>query len=351
LGWTYCNDWTFRWSEDPQNSERAFELAQRARALDDSLPNAHLLLSFIYLWGKKQPEQAIAEGERTLALDPNYADSYVVLADVPNHAGRPADAIGLAEKAVRLDPRGPGTTFYLWEVGFAYRLTGRVEGAIATQKQVLLHDPNYPHAYAELAFSYVLQWAWQLSQDSKTLEQASASAQKAISLDDSLPWSHMALGKVYLWQKQHEQARVEAERAIALYPNRADGYATLADILNTAGKPEEAIGVMEKVTGLSSNPLFLFDLGHAYCLTERYEEAIDTLKKMIVRYPHWLHAHLILAIAYNELGREEGARAAAAEVLRLNPNFSLEVWRRRVPYRDPAVVECQVAALRKAGLK
>ncbi|HEV8711576.1 MAG TPA: tetratricopeptide repeat protein [Candidatus Binatia bacterium] len=70
LGLTYFNEWLFQWSPDPQNLERAFELAQRARALDDSLPVAHNLLSWIYGWGKKQPEQALAEAERAIALDP-----------------------------------------------------------------------------------------------------------------------------------------------------------------------------------------------------------------------------------------------------------------------------------------
>ena len=45
------------------------------------------------------------------------------------------------------------------------------------------------------------------------------------------------------------------------------------------------------------------------------------------------------------------ARAEAAEVLRLNPNFSLEVHRQRMPIKDPAVLERHLAALRKAGLK
>ena len=41
LGWTYWIEWVFHWSADPQNLERALELAQQAVALDDSLPDAH----------------------------------------------------------------------------------------------------------------------------------------------------------------------------------------------------------------------------------------------------------------------------------------------------------------------
>jgi hypothetical protein len=63
-----------------------------------------------------------------------------------------------------------------------------------------------------------------------------------------------------------------------------------------------------------------------------------------------LIAHLNLALCYVELGRLEEARTEAAEVLRLNPNWSLE-FTRQAPFKDPAVVERRVVALRKAGLK
>ena len=57
-----------------------------------------------------------------------------------------------------------------------------------------------------------------------------------------------------------------------------------------------------------------------------------------------------LAAVYSEVGREAEARTAAAEVLRINPKWSLEVWKQRVPYKDPATLERVFAALRKAGL-
>jgi adenylate cyclase len=171
-------------------------------------------------------------------------------------------------------------------------------------------------------------------------------------LNDSDHWAHTILGHVYLSQKQHDRAITEAERAIALDPNVAEGYWLLAAILNAAGKPEEAIGMAEKAVRLGPlYPGYLLELGHAYCLTKRYEEAIATLKKLLTHYPNWLDAQLVLAVAYSESGLEAEARAAAAEVLRISPNFSLGVMKQRVPNTDPAVVERSVAALRKAGLK
>ena len=197
------------------------------------------------------------------------------------------------------------------------------------------------------------EWANQWSHDPQTLERAFEIAQKAIALDDSLPLTHMVLSHAYQWKKQHEQAIAEGERAIALDPNNDEGYAHLAEILNLAGKPQEALGLVEKAMRL--NPYYpywyLYHLGLAYAATERYEEAIAALKRVLTRNPDFLPTHLLLAAIYGELGREEEARAEIAEILRLSPNFSLEVVRQTAPVKDQALLERFLAALRKAGLR
>ena len=83
----------------------------------------------------------------------------------------------------------------------------------------------------------------------------------------------------------------------------------------------------------------------------RYEEARASLQRYLSRYPNILPYRLVLAAVYSELGQIVEAQAEAAEVLRLNPNFSLEVHKQRAPIKDPAVLERHIAALRKAGLK
>jgi hypothetical protein len=57
-----------------------------------------------------------------------------------------------------------------------------------------------------------------------------------------------------------------------------------------------------------------------------------------------------MAISYIRLGREEEARAAAAEILRINPKFSLERYAKTLPFTKP-VADRVVEDLRKAGLK
>jgi hypothetical protein len=60
---------------------------------------------------------------------------------------------------------------------------------------------------------------------------------------------------------------------------------------------------------------------------------------------------MTLAAVYSELGKDAEAQAEAAEVMRMNPQFSLEVHKERVPIREPAMLERHIGALKKAGLK
>jgi len=161
------------------------------------------------------------------------------------------------------------------------------------------------------------------------------------------------LGNVYKWQKQHEQAIAEAERAIVLDPNSADGYEELASTLNWMGRYAEAIKLIEKAMRLNPHhpPWYLFKLGWAYAMTGRVEEAIAACKRVLTRSPDFLSAHVFLAAIYSQLGREAEARTEAAEVLQLSPNLSLEVWKQTLPVKDQAGLERFVALLRKAGLK
>jgi Tfp pilus assembly protein PilF len=67
-----------------------------------------------------------------------------------------------------------------------------------------------------------------------------------LALNDSFGGGHLVLGYVYLWQKQYEQALAETERAVALDPSNAYGYAHLAEVLSRVGRPEEAVGMAEQ---------------------------------------------------------------------------------------------------------
>jgi adenylate cyclase len=206
--------------------------------------------------------------------------------------------------------------------------------------------------YSGLVGAYVEAWLSQRRQDPRMPEQALEAAQQAVTVDTSSPWGHIALGWAYVLNKQYGQAEVEVNKGhtpviATIEPN------LVASLLNWVGRPEEAIRVIEQALHRDSRPrtLYFLPLGQAYYLTGRTEEAIEPLQRFLRVYSHRVDAQVLLAAVYSELGQETEARTEATEVLRINPKFSLEVHKQRVPIKDPVTLGRHISALRKAGLK
>src|SRR5262249_16126743 len=142
-------------------------------------------------------------------------------------------------------------------------------------------------------------------------------------------------------------------RAVALAPYEAWTHSLLAEVLSRMGRVEDALEAAAQALRLNTEvrDSHLASIGTAYAVAGHYEEARVLLQRYLSRYPNILNAHLTVATVYSELGKEAEARAEAAEVLRLNPHFSLTVHKQRMPIKDPVVLERYIAALRRAGLK
>lgn len=87
-----------------------------------------------------------------MELGPNVADSYVMLAHTLNFVGRPDEALGLIEQAMRLSPFYPD--WYLGTAGISYRLLGRYEDAIAADHKRLARNPDNIFSDFRLAAIY-----------------------------------------------------------------------------------------------------------------------------------------------------------------------------------------------------
>ena len=98
-------------------------------------------------------------------------------------------------------------------------------------------------------------------------------------------------------------------------------------------------------------PLLYYQFGIACRETGRYEEGIAAVKKALQIAPNYLFANIILATLYSYAGREDEARAAAAEVMRIDPNFSLIKYAKGIPWKEGPQRDRIIDALRQAGLK
>jgi adenylate cyclase len=103
-------------------------------------------------------------------------------------------------------------------------------------------DPNYARAYAVLARSYVSTYLEPIDNDylrPAGLEHAHELARKAVGLDADLAQAHAVLGVVLLFQRRHEAAIAEFERALSLNPNFVDNLYGLC--VAFAGEPARAV--------------------------------------------------------------------------------------------------------------
>jgi adenylate cyclase len=78
---------------------------------------------------------------------------------------------------------------------------------------------------------------------------------------------------------------------------------------------------------------------------------VAAYKKSLQLAPDNIVSHIGLAATYSMLGREKEARAEAAEIMRVNPKFSLDFVAKMLPYKDQSQTDKVVNALRKAGLR
>jgi len=234
-------------------------------------------------------------------------------------------------------------------------LTGSPEGFAQARKmyeKAVTLDPGYGDAYAGLGFLDFVFYSWQWTSDPGELDRAAALANKAIALDDTNAGAYIVRGWVAAVEGKRDQAIANSQRAVSLDPNSLWAWYARADINNTlGGKPEETLAYVEKTRRLDPrHPEIGCVLeGGAYSRMGRYAAAVDELNRCEPNNP-WRHVSLIFA--YSELGREQEARAEAAEVMRVSPRFSLEQMQQRLPvnWQDPGRQHF-LAVLRKAGLK
>ncbi len=151
LVWTKLVAWRLGWSQDPRIIDQVLQMAQKSVALNESLPDAHVLLGTVYLW-RTQHDEAIEELERAVALDPNDAEALYALASAMTFVGRSNEAISIIKKAMRLNPHYPER--YVYNLGRAYFQIGRYREAIPHLTEAHIKNPNFPPVLLYLAASY-----------------------------------------------------------------------------------------------------------------------------------------------------------------------------------------------------
>jgi adenylate cyclase len=210
-------------------------------------------------------------------------------------------------------------------------------------------DPEHDVAIGVLAATHLVDGIYGWSDSPLTsMNRAYELAQKAVELNEQSGGAHMIMGLIFLYQRQHEKAIFEGKRAITLNPNYAYGHIMLAGAMYYSGRFDEAITLTKKAFRLNPylRPRYLESLVRSYIFLGRYEEALEICNQL----EEGAEKAFLYSWIYQELGREEEARAYMAEGLKMQPDRSLEFFKSAFPFENPAHLQRVLDAYRKAGM-
>jgi adenylate cyclase len=239
-----------------------------------------------------QFELAIADAERPTE-HPDVLD-YIVRGRVAwwrstrgtNHA----DAVGLFEQALALDPQAVEAQIWL-----ALMLTNRVIDRVSDAPDV-------------------------------ELQRADELVTRALRVSLNNAWAHYVKGQVLRARLQFEDAAIEYEAAIAFDRNLANAYAWLGRCKLSIGSVDEVIPPTEYAIHLSPRDRNLVtwyaQIGGVHLLQGRTDEAVPWFEKARSAYAGLDYIHASLAAGYALKGDTERASVALGEARRLTERYS-----------------------------
>jgi TolB-like protein/Flp pilus assembly protein TadD len=194
------------------------------------------------------------------------------------------------------------------------------EGAIEMYEQAIGIDPEFARAYSGLAYAYVGLELRDFIPPEEGFPKARAAAERALSLDPDLAEAHTSLADVLKSEVRWEEAEREYRRALELNPGYAQAYARYAVLLIALGRFEESLAMFDRAAELDPRSLAIrANAAYARFILHDYEGAIDRAMNLLELEPRYGYGYYILANALGFVGRYEEAIAAALRALELEP--------------------------------
>ena len=298
---------TWRHNQDYRN-----EIAMRVHAVaefpDD--PASYYNLG-VALGTAGRTQEEVAQYERALRLEADYAPVHHNLGNISFQAGNVQEAIGHWELALRSNPNIAEAHYNL---GLALTQLGRMPEAVAHYEQALRIKPDYAEAHSSLGIVLV-----RLGR----VTEAIGHYEQALRIRPEYVEAHYNLGVALARLGRVSEAIGHWEEALRIQPDYAEVHSNLGVALERAGRVQEAMGHYEEALRLK--PQYAeahYNLGVALERAGRVGEALAHYEQALHIKPDYAEAHNNLGVALARLGRVAEAIGHWEQALRINPDYA-----------------------------
>ena len=246
LAFNYYNyvDW---FMSPHQAAPKAKEAAQKALAIDDTLPDAHLALALIAHWYDWDWATAEQEYKRAIELNPRDPRPYGYYSWFLAPLGRYDEALEIAKRGQQLDPVSAEASLFV--------------GA------VLVYRREYAQAIEHL--------------------------RSALDLDQNYWFSHYFLGRAYEQTGKVPEAIGEFQRAIELEKDNAENWANLGHAYAIFGRKDDALKILDRLKESSAtNYIAPYNFAAIYAGLGDKDQAFASLERAFTERSSMLTLYL-----------------------------------------------------------
>ncbi len=348
---------------------------QALKANDKDAPN-HYYLGLLYETRNvdKDLERAEAQYRRAIELQPGLVNAYYRLALVIRlRGGKTDDALDLALKATRLDPRNAEAQVALGDVR---RARNEFAEALPAYNAALALRKDYPDALYGRAATYLglkqfdpaltdinrglaLKSGWadayllqaRILVAKNQLDAALVAIEQARLYDPANPNLLVETGREQELRGDFEAAIKAYEKSLEIYEPNAEAHFRLGELYFTKhpDRTDVATRHFERVGQLDSRwPRLNYWLGRCYARLNRYNDAQSVLEKMVQQDPQFVEAHFELGNIYRVKGLRDTALAQYDEALKLQPAFGPAWLNKGQVYEEQVNIPKAIEAYRNA---
>jgi tetratricopeptide (TPR) repeat protein len=252
--------------------ESASDLLSRAVARSPGLQGANLFLGIAYAQ-MHQVDQCVAALKREVELNPKNAQAYMWMGVVELQDGHPEKATDPLDRAAELAPDDLNI--------LEYRGQAHNDVAFASYARMAVIDPNSWHV-------------------------------------------HRVQGQIYSRQSQHKEAIAEFLEAIKQVPNNSDLYEELGSEYRKSSQLDLSQQAYSKELELSpNNPVALYNLAKIDIETNRGEEGLQLLERVVSNYKDFPATYFYLGLGEFDAGKPKEALVALQKAQAMHPEPEL----------------------------